>query len=185
MPWTLNGHWLELSGWGHPVPEGELFGTVQNRNGQISYSYLVPNISFNFKDAVCPCVCTTHKLQDRTGNAHTVTGPPARGDPVIQLQVDIPLKPLPPALDPFPNLRCLRHQPSQSRQQTQGGHWQHRFCNFFFGGDSLSMLNRCCLMAGCLGRQVSTFLPYRGGRRGRPGTQGVEESRVGFKNKNL
>ena len=41
------------------LPGGELFSTVQNRYGQISYSYLVPNISFNFKDAICQTVCTT------------------------------------------------------------------------------------------------------------------------------
>ena len=47
-----------------------------------------------------------------------------------------------------------------------------------------SFLNRCCLVAGCLGRQVS-LLPLRGGRRGCLGTQGVQESRVGCKNKDL
>ena len=30
------------------------------------------------------------------------TGPPIRGDPISQLQAHIPLQPLPPALDPFP-----------------------------------------------------------------------------------
>ena len=35
------------------------------------------------------------------------------------------------------------------------------------------------------GQAGFTFLPYWGGRRGRPGTQGVRESRVGYKNKNL
>ena len=30
------------------------------------------------------------------------TGPPIRGDPISQSQSHIPLKPLPPALDPFP-----------------------------------------------------------------------------------
>ena len=45
-----------------------------------------------------------------------------------------------------------------------------------------SLLSRCCLMAGCLGRQVS-LLPIKGGG-GRPGTQGVQEGRVGCKNKN-
>ena len=30
------------------------------------------------------------------------TGPPIRGDPISQSRVHIPLKPLPPALDPFP-----------------------------------------------------------------------------------
>ena len=29
-------------------------------------------------------------------------GPPIRGDPISQSQSHIPLKPLPPALDPFP-----------------------------------------------------------------------------------
>ena len=46
------------------LPGGELFSTVQNRYGQISYSYLVPNISFNFKDAMCQTVCTRHGLQE-------------------------------------------------------------------------------------------------------------------------
>ena len=32
------------------------------------------------------------------------TGPPIRGDPISQSQAHIPLKPLPPALDPFPAL---------------------------------------------------------------------------------
>ena len=27
-------------------------------------AYLVPNISFNFKDALCQNVCTTHGLQE-------------------------------------------------------------------------------------------------------------------------
>ena len=30
------------------------------------------------------------------------TGPPIKGDPISQSQLHIPLKPLPPALDPFP-----------------------------------------------------------------------------------
>ena len=30
------------------------------------------------------------------------TGPPIKGDPISQSQAHIPLKPLPPALDPFP-----------------------------------------------------------------------------------
>ena len=30
------------------------------------------------------------------------TGPPIRGDPIGHSQAHIPLKPLPPALDPFP-----------------------------------------------------------------------------------
>ena len=30
------------------------------------------------------------------------TGPPIRGDPINRSQAHIPLKPLPPALDPFP-----------------------------------------------------------------------------------
>ena len=30
------------------------------------------------------------------------TGPPIRGDPISHSQAHIPLKPLPPALDPFP-----------------------------------------------------------------------------------
>ena len=30
------------------------------------------------------------------------TGPPIKGDPINQSQVHIPLKPLPSALDPFP-----------------------------------------------------------------------------------
>ena len=46
------------------IPGGELFSTVQNRCGQISYSYLVPNSSFNFKDAMCQTVCTRHGLQE-------------------------------------------------------------------------------------------------------------------------
>ena len=46
------------------IPGGELFSTVQNRYGQISYSYLIPNISFNFKDAMCQTVCTRHGLQE-------------------------------------------------------------------------------------------------------------------------
>ena len=46
------------------IPMGELFSTVQNQYGQISYSYLVPNISFNFKDAMCQTVCTRHGLQE-------------------------------------------------------------------------------------------------------------------------
>ena len=46
------------------IPGGELFSTVQNRYGQILYSYLVPNISFNCKDAMCQTVCTRHGLQE-------------------------------------------------------------------------------------------------------------------------
>ena len=35
------------------------------------------------------------------------TGPPIRGDPISQSQAHIPLKPLPPALDPFPEATSL------------------------------------------------------------------------------
>ena len=40
---------------------------------------------------------------------HYLCRSPYGGDLVRQLQVNIPLKPLPLALDPFPDLRCLWH----------------------------------------------------------------------------
>ena len=42
------------------------------------------------------------------------TGPPIRGDPIGQSQVHIPLKPLPPALDPLP-----RSNQPLTRKQTK------------------------------------------------------------------
>ena len=39
------------------------------------------------------------------------TGPPIKGDPISQSQSHIPLKPLPPALDPFPFPFMRKNQP--------------------------------------------------------------------------
>ena len=46
------------------------------------------------------------------------TGPPIRGDPISQSQSHMPLKPLPPALDPFPKATS----PGQGNKQKSVKH---------------------------------------------------------------
>ena len=43
---------------GNPLPGGAKFGRGEKLFGQISKASLVPNISFNFKDSLCPPACT-------------------------------------------------------------------------------------------------------------------------------
>ena len=50
---------------------------------------------------------------------HYLCRSPYRGDLVRQLQVNIPLKPLPLALDPFPDGGAFGTSHSQSRKQTK------------------------------------------------------------------
>ena len=102
---------------------------------------------------------------------HYLCRSPYGGDLVRQLRVNIPLKPLPLALDPFPDLRCLWHNPFPVKETNKSllnargplAAPLSQISFFLFSGLSLSMLNWCCLMAGCLGRQVSPSCPTRGG----------------------
>ena len=48
-------------------------------------------------------------------------GPPIRGYPISQRQAHIPLKPLPPALDPFPEATSPEQETNNSQLST-GGH---------------------------------------------------------------
>ena len=46
------------------------------------------------------------------------TGPPIRGNPISQSQSHIPLKPLPPALDPFPEATNPDKETNKSQLNT-------------------------------------------------------------------
>ena len=109
-----------------------------------------------------------------------------RGDLFSQSQPHIPLKPLPPALDPFPEATSPR-QGNKPKSVKHRGPLIAPLCKFyFFVFGEPSFLVKQVLSDGWVPGQAGfTFLPYWGGRRGRLGTQGVQESRVGFKNKNL
>ena len=52
------------------------------------------------------------------------TGPPIRGDPISHSQAHIPLKPLPPALDPFPEATSPWQETNKCQLNT-GGHGGH------------------------------------------------------------
>ena len=111
-------------------------------------------------------------------------GAPARGDLVRQIQPNQPLNPSPLLSTPSPN-PCYTTTHSGGNKQMSV---RHRgpltvgFGKFIFYVFPLFLTSRC-LIAGCLGRQVISAC--KGGRRGCPGTQGVQESRVGAKDINL
>ena len=105
-------------------------------------------------------------------------GSPHRGDPSCLEQAHVPLKPPPPRSRPLP----FNNQP-RTRKQTKAVKHRGSLTAHFWRA-ILFELNRCCLVAGCLRRQVSHACPP-GGRGGHLGTQGVQESRVGCKNKKL
>ena len=81
--------------------------------------------------------------------------------------------------------------PNQGNKQKsvkhKGATGSTAFANFIFSFlGTVSFNVKLVLSDGWVPGQASfTFLPYKGGGRGRPGTQGVQESMVGYKNKNL
>ena len=100
---------------------------------------------------------------------------PRRGQTLsVSQRPTIPLNPY-PLLSPLP--RTSVKQLAPVKETNTGGLLTAPPGNFSFSFFTVSffLLNRCCLMAGCLRRQVS-FLALKGGRRGCPGTQGVQES---------
>ena len=87
--------------------------------------------------------------------------PPSGGTLSVSHRHTYPLNPPPPRSRPLPrsNQPLTRKQTKVS--STQGATHSTTLQKFFFlfWRTILSELNRCCLMAGCLGRQVSPSCP--------------------------
>ena len=115
------------------------------------------------------CVCVGMR-----GCLYVCSGSPCKGGLIGWAA--IPLKPLPFALDPFPD-PLLNNQHKQKSVKHKGATDSTAFRNFFsFLGNTFLPVKRCCLMAGCLGRQACLHCPTRGGAEDARAPKGSERA---------
>ena len=111
---------------------------------------------------------------------------PPSGGTLCQSQAHIPLNPPPPPLStPSPKQPAPDKETNKSQLNTGGHSTTLQILFFLFWRTILSELNRCCLMAGCLGRQVSPSCPTGGGGEDAQAPKGSKRAGWGLKNKNL